>query len=92
MIFWNVELNAFFSGFLRFWLDFGRPWGVKKFQKIVKNRFRDAFGPRLGFKCDRGGDLGAILGDFGRILGGFWTDFGRILGRFLEGFGWTNND
>ncbi len=92
MCFFDIDFSSLFFGFSRFWLDFGRPRGVKKSIKNRKNRVRDGFGARLGSSIDFGHDFGAILMDFGRILEGFWKDFGRILGRFLEGFDLTNND
>ena len=78
IIFWNVELGAFFFGFWRFWLDFGRPRDVQKLATNRKNRVRDALGTRLGFLIDFGSDFGAIFGDFGWILDAFWKDFWKI--------------
>ena len=78
MFFFNIDFCAFFQGFLRFGVDFGRPQGVQKSQKIAKNRCRDAFGARLGFSYEFGNDFGGILKHFGSISVGFWKD--------LEGF------
>ena len=86
-MFFDIDFSSFFFGFSRFWLDFGRPRGVKKSIKNQKNRVRDGFGAHLGSSIDFGHDFGAILMDFGRILEGFWKDFGRILGGFWEDFG-----
>ena len=106
MCFFDIDLLALFFGFLRFWLDFGRPRWLKKSMKIEKNSTksqkiekksilrRALFGGRAleGFWEGFGSILGAFLERFWWILGGFWMDFGRILGRFLEGFDFTNND
>ena len=71
-------------------MDFGRPRGLKKSQKIEKNRSRGAFGARLGFECDFGshfGRFGRVLGGFGEGLGRVWEGFGEGLGRVGEGLG-----
>ena len=88
MCFFYFVFFAFFCDFSRFWLDFGRPRGLKKSIKNRKNRVRNGFGTCLGSSIDFGHDFGAILVDFGWVLDGFWKDFGR----FLEGFDLTNND
>ena len=81
MCFFYFVFLAFSCDFSRFWLDFGRPRGLKKSMKNRKNRVQDGFGTRLGSSIDFGHDFGAILVDFGRILDGFWKDFGKIFGR-----------
>ena len=92
MWFFNFDFFSFFFDFSRFWLDLGRPRGLKKSIKNRKNRVRDGFGTRLGSSIDFGHDFGPIFVDFARILDGFSKDFRRISGRFLEGFDLTNND
>ena len=43
MYFCNFHFFAFFRDFLRFWLDFGRPWALQKFKKIRKNQKKSIF-------------------------------------------------
>ena len=61
MSFFGADFWAFFFGFLRFWLDLGRPRGLQKLQKIKEKRSQGAFGRRLGFCCDFWNDFGMIF-------------------------------
>ena len=60
MCFSNIDFLAFFFDFLRFGVDFGRPWAFQKSIKNRKNRVRGAFGTRSVLKEGSG-----------RVLGGF---------------------
>ena len=77
MLFLNVEFEAFFFDFLRFWLDFGRPWDFQISIKNQKNRIRGAFGTRLRFLIVSGPVLGGFREGLGKVLGGFWQNFER---------------
>ena len=86
-VFFTSIFLQFFSGFLRFLVDFGRPRGLQKSIKNRTNRIRDAFGTRLRFFIVWGTVLDGFGKGFGRVLGGFWTDLGRILRDFFKLFG-----
>ena len=78
MLVFNTAFSAFFSVFLRFWLDLGRPREVQKLEKSLKKRFRCVFQARLDFRYDFGSDFRTILPDFWWIWDGFWRYLGRI--------------
>ena len=65
-----VEKRFFFKhrfsiAFFRIVAFWGRFWEAQDPPKIVKNRFRGAFGVRSRIQYDLGGNFGAIISDFG---------------------------
>ena len=88
VFFLNIDFQLLFHGFLRFGDDLGRPRTLQKSQKIVKNRFRGAFGVSSRIQYDLGSNFDqslAIWIDFWTILEAFWKNFGETY-SLLNGF------
>ena len=92
--FFDIDFSALFFGFLRFWLDFGRPRRLKKsiknrkkLNKIAKNRKKVDFETGAVRREGSGRVLGRFWEHFGSIFGAILVDFGRILHGFWKDFG-----
>ena len=82
----NIVFGAIFCDLERFWLHFGRPWGVQKLKKMVKNRSRTCLGRPLDALSLQLSNFKRFLIDFYRFGGRFLARFrvsGRVPGRFV---------
>ena len=75
MFFFSFDFVAYFHGFYRFLLDFGRARAVQKFKKFAQDAKKVDFGTCLGRIFLRRW-----------VWEGFWHDFGWILTGFLVDF------
>ena len=73
--FFHIVFGAMFCDLERFWLHFGRLWGIQKLKKMVKNRSRTCLGRPLDALSLQSSNLKRFLIDFYRFGANFWHVF-----------------
>ena len=73
--FFNIVFGAIFCDLERFWLHFGRPWGIQKLKKIEKNQSKTCLGRPLDALRLQLSNFERFFIDFDRFGANFWHVF-----------------